>query len=250
MKEMKNRFLELDLWRAIAVLGMIIFHIIFFLNYFSVMPFTYYEGGWHVLARTVQWSFLLLVGIGIHLSFQKAQKQKFSYSKFLIKQLKRGLIVLFCGMLVTFFSYLFAPEIYIRFGILHFIGTSIIILSILADQPFLSLFMGFIFYGLSFWTRSTVVSFPWLLIFGFQVPDFSSLDYFPLFPWLAIPSFGIFLGSLLYKNFERRFSMPNSLQESKGLILFSILGKKSLIIYLLHGPIIIALVQFLMFMNK
>ena len=82
------------------------------------------------------------------------------------------------------------------------------------------------------------------LIVGFHQSDISmhTIDYFPLFPWFGVALFGIAIGSILYKDGERRFSFPD-LSRYKPVFAFSWLGKHSLAIYLIHQPIIVGVVE-------
>jgi len=64
-----------------------------------------------------------------------------------------------------------------------------------------------------------------------------TVDYFPIFPWFGLCLVGIATGHWLYKENKRRFSIPD-LSKYKPVSAFSWLGKHSLVIYLVHQPII------------
>lgn len=237
-----TRFLELDVWRGLAIIGMIIFHIFFALDFLGLQEVTYNQGAWRVLARLVQWSFLLLVGIGLYLSHQKMSEGEKGNSKFLLRSLKRALVILSCAALVSIATFLFAPAIYIRFGILHLIATSILVLSPFVSRPFLALIISALIYALSPWVTSLSSFFEPTLIFGVNIPEFATLDYFPIFPWMSIPALGVFLGYLLYRQKKGKAVASGKSKQLAILKPLADIGKKSLLIYMIHMPIIISAV--------
>ncbi|MDP2691285.1 MAG: heparan-alpha-glucosaminide N-acetyltransferase [bacterium] len=235
-----SRFLELDVWRGLAIIGMIVFHFAFLLNYLSLVVINTGVGGLHLLARLVQWSFLLLVGIGLQLSYQKTIARNKAKGDFLKKNLIRGLMVLVCALVITLATALVIPEQYVRFGILHVIGVSMLLLGLIADRPKLALFISILIVFLTPIIFNQPTNIEVLVIFGFIPKGFQTIDYFPLFPWMAVPALGIFLGSFFYRNFQRRFKpLPISLPGSSS---FASLGKKSLLIYMVHVPILIMVI--------
>ena len=73
---------------------------------------------------------------------------------------------------------------------------------------------------------------PYLYPFGIVSPDFRSSDYFPLLPWFFLFLMGSWLGNWkerVPENF-RRLRVP-------GL---AWLGRHSLLIYLVHQPVLVA----------
>lgn len=242
---MNQRFLELDVWRGLAVIGMVIFHFIFFLDYLKIQPFFYNQGGWLLLARFVQWSFLLLVGIGLQLSYQRTLLAGKGKAIFLLKNLRRSLVILFCALLVTASTGIVVPQEYIRFGILHLIATSSLLLAFIVDLPVLALVFSAFFYFGSFWVSTMMITTPWLIPFGFSMPGFRSLDYFSIFPWMGIPALGIFLGSLLFRHAQRTYRDMSQIISSQPMKALAAIGMYSLFIYMLHIPLLFFVISFL-----
>jgi uncharacterized membrane protein len=58
-------------------------------------------------------------------------------------------------------------------------------------------------------------------------------------PWFGVVLMGIFFGNLLYSDSARRFQLAD-ISFFSGIKVISFLGKHSLLIYLLHQPLIIA----------
>ena len=118
-----HRYPELDLLRTGAILGMIIYHAAYDLTAFYGWNIDITHGEWKVFERVIAITFLLLVGISFAISYSRTKPEQV-WTKFL----KRGLIVFGCGLLVSLVTYFLDPPTYVRFGILHLIGLSLILL--------------------------------------------------------------------------------------------------------------------------
>lgn len=229
-----SRFWEIDFFRGTAIVLMIIFNYAFTLSYFNI----YYVDGWlfwWLFPRFIAAIFILLVGISLTISYSRTKKKMKShaYEKYII----RGLKIFSLGMLVTLATWLFVPQTAILFGILHFIGISIIISLVFIKFRY-NLLLGLLIIATGIFLNNFVFDFPWLLWVGFVPKIFYTLDYFPLLPWFGMFLIGMSLGNKFYKNGTRRFKIFNELKLTKSL---SFLGRHSLIIYLIHQPILVAI---------
>jgi uncharacterized membrane protein len=240
----EERFWEIDFLRGVAVIMMIIFHIFFDLNYFNIYNVDLVSGFWFLFARLIASTFIFLVGITLTISYARAVKQrKYRAEKRLFgKYLKRGLKIFSLGLIVTLFTWIFIREGFIIFGILHFIGLSIIL-----AYPFLKfrfwnfyLVLGLVITLVGIFLTNSIFDFPWLLWLGIVPRNFFTLDYFPLFPWFGAVLIGLFFGNLLYSNGIRRFRVKD-ISKLLPVRFFSFLGRHSLFIYFIHQPIIIVL---------
>jgi uncharacterized membrane protein len=68
---------------------------------------------------------------------------------------------------------------------------------------------------------------------------FTSVDYTPLIPWFGAVLIGMGVGEFLYSGGIRRFEIPQL--PDRIIQPLSSLGRYSLIIYLIHQPLIILL---------
>lgn len=233
---MKPRFPELDLWRGLAVVSMVIYHFFFDLNFLGLAPREMYEGGWLVFQRMIASSFLLLVGISLTISFSHCRDKPFGVV--VKKFLKRAAFVMAAALLVTLGTWLFVPEQYVRFGILHLISVSTLLaLPFLFIRPAwitAILGAGIIYFGT--FVKTFSVSHPFLLWLGVAYPGFATVDYFPVMPWFGIVLVGIFFGSWLYPNGKRRFHF---FALKKPAPVLNWVGRKALWIYLIHQPLLI-----------
>jgi len=170
--------------------------------------------------------------------------------RFSRSNLKRGIIALALGLVITAFTLHFMPELPIYFGILHFLGSSMILFALLRtllDKVFaglgfllgLLLFvatMGVYFWGFvgihGLWTWQVPAAWAdnmWLLPLGFA---HAGVDHFPLLPWFFLFVAGAYLGVA----FARR-DMPDFFYRDRSPFLAGA-GRKTIYIYVLHQPIL------------
>lgn len=239
-KSSSIRLPEIDLFRALAILGMVVFHFFYLLDYFEMASFQMHEGTWLFLARYVQFSFIGLVGICMALSWQKTSLSGKSFGSFFLKQARRGTILLLVALGVTLVTWLTVPDEYVRFGILHFISLSIILTSFLAPFPIISLLFAVIVIGINTVLPVSTMGSIWLMPLGISYVGFRTIDYFPLIPWLSVVAVGIAVGHLLYKGGQRRFQFPEIQFGLLGIVL-SKTSSHSLLIYLAHVPLLMGL---------
>jgi len=240
MKDLNKRFWEIDVLRGLAIMLMVIYHLIFDLTYFGIFSFNLSSGFLWWFARAVAFIFLFLVGVSLTLSYTRSQLKGIRQENGALfpKYLKRGVKIFSLGLLVTLATWMFIPEDFIVFGVLHFIGMAIVLEYPFLNKKYLNLVLGFIFIIAGFILAQFPVSYSWLLWLGLKPAGFITVDYFPLFPWLGVVSLGIFTGKILYPGYKRRFHLPN-LSKNPSIEIFSFMGRHSLLIYLLHQPLLI-----------
>lgn len=233
------RFWEVDFLRGWAIVMMVLFHMVFDLNYFGIRQIDVNSGFWFYLARFTALHFLLLVGVSLTLSHSRARLLG-QEDRFRLRLIKRSLWIFGLAMGVTLVTYFFIREGFIIFGVLHLIGVSLLL-----AYPFLKLnganfILGLLFIlgGLSL--QNFRVDYPWLLWLGLAPLDFRSVDYFPLLPWFGVILVGVAFGDLFYRGYRRRIPLPDLAGSSlvRGL---EFLGRNSLVIYLVHQPVLIGL---------
>jgi uncharacterized membrane protein len=231
------RYIEIDLLRSLAILMMVLYHLAFDMSVLYGWNIDVFSGGFWLFARSSANLFLLLVGISFAISWERTKKWG--------KYLRRGLFIFSCGLLVSLATYLFDPSTYVRFGILHLIGAAMILLPLFAP---LKLWNALV--GLGMIAVGTVVlkgmTIPTSLFIplGLPTPSFETVDYFPLFPWFGVILLGVALGHLFYvRNRAWRAFMADTLNESRFSQAFSFLSRHSLLIYLLHQPVLLLLLR-------
>lgn len=247
-KQKKPRIAEVDVLRGAAVLLMASFHLAFDLAAYFSVPLQIYSGAWYWIGRISAVMFMFIAGVASTLG---------------TRAIRRGLIVLAAALLVTLVSIPTMGENYIRFGILHFFGT-LMILKGLADKIFKTwrarLVAACVFALASWWLGIIVrgapsVGTPLLLAIGLTYEGFSSFDYYPLFPSAAYFCLGIAAGLVVYRRKRSLLRMDISQRQqsiAKEVVRtvlrpFAFLGRHSLVVYLVHQPLILGVLFLLSF---
>lgn len=218
----KNRIWEIDLLRFIAIVLMVTFHLVYDLNEFANVNVEYEFGFWYYIGAVSAILFIFVSGIS----------SGFSRNTF-----RRGLKVFGFGMVITIVTYFFDSSQYIRFGILHFLGVSMMLFPLLKKvNNWLLLIIGVFLFVVGKFIETMTVNTVLLLPFGFMYGGFASMDYYPLFPYISYFILGILCYKLFY--YKRRSLFGFNFNVS----LVQAVGKHSLIIYLLHQPIMFGVI--------
>ena len=236
----KIRLYGLDIIRGAALCSMLIYHACWDLVWIFHVPWDWYKlsYGAYLWQQSICWTFILLSGYCCH------------FSRNLVR---RGLIVFSCGWLITFVTLVFMPGNRVLFGVLYLIGAAMILTGLLSRGILnhiparLGLILNFTLFLLTkniasgtLFSGSIAIYLPRIFYsnlltaaFGFPYPGFFSTDYFPLIPWAFLFLTGYFLYYLKPEN-------PGEYKYNIKYIapLLSAMGRRSLLIYLLHQPII------------
>lgn len=228
----KDRIWELDAFRGVCILGVIVVHTVFDLRYFAGLEFDL-----HPLFRIVMdyggVLFVLLSGVCVTLG---------SHS------VKRGLIVLAYGLVITGVTEvmialgLAGDSVHIWFGVLHLLGVCMLLYPVYRRLPtgiMAVLAVGIVVLG--YWFQTFRVEAEWLFPLGLCSPHFSAGDYFPLFPHLGWYMLGTVIGRTAYR--ERKSLLPRAPQDNPVVRFFSFCGRQSLWIYLAHQPVVYGLLM-------
>ena len=280
------RYQLLDTLRGFSLVSMILFHACWDLVYLFGYDWPWYKGTpGYLWQQSICWMFILISGFCMGLkqerralpfadkqgateensSLQFAGKQGVAEeNRSLWRDCKRGLVVLVAGILITIATLLFSPQTKIIFGVLFFLGISMILTAMLRS-PFRKIppFIGMLWVGVLFFVLRNIndgnLGFEGIVLcplpnflyeqgllatfFGFQDKNFFSTDYFSLIPWYFLFLTGYFLcRCFLEKNSSA--ALPEFFK--KGIPIFEIIGQHSLPVYLLHQPVILLLLSFIL----
>ena len=230
-----QRYIEIDLLRGLAIILMIIFHFGYNLNFFKLISINPFNGIWLVIARAVQFIFVLSTGLTLYISYKRRLRR--GVKDAILSRLNHSAKLLFFAMLITLVTWLLYDEQAVKFGILHFYSISIPLGLLFVRFTYLAPPVAIAILLLSPWITNLATESPILFPVGITNQFFQSLDYFPLFPWFGLFLCGIYLGAILYPEGIARFSFNKAL-DYKIFKPLRFLGDKSLQIYLLHQPIL------------
>jgi uncharacterized membrane protein len=182
-----------------------------------------------MLARVVAASFLFLSGMSLVLG----HCERFRPGAFF----RRLLTIAGAALLVSVATYIAVPAHYVYFGILHAIAiASVICLPFVWLPPWASsAAAGAILVVSVTWGRSALDA-PWAAFTGLSSVVRPSLDFLPLFPWLA----PCLLGVALATSVELRWRSGRSRLRASWAGPIGWPGRHSLAIYLVHQPILLA----------
>ncbi len=240
MSTARQRFWEIDVLRGVAIIMMIVYHLMFDLTFYGIYHIDLWSLPIQIFLYPIGTLFLLLVGVSLTISYHRAY-EKLTPWQLRKKFILRGLLIFAGGMVITLVTWLYLPQEYIVFGVLHCIGVSIILAYPFIELRVTALLLGSICIVSGVYLLTTVtVDFPWLLWAGFTPQNFATLDYFPLLPWFGVILIGIFLGLSLYQGYTRKFNFPDY-SDKKVVKGMSLLGRHSLLIYFIHQPILLGM---------
>jgi len=219
---MKRRFDILDAWRSLAIVLMVTYHFLYDLALFGVITWhQMFSTPLNIMQKFICCSFIFLAGAS---------------ARFSRSNLRHGLIVLAAHVVVVIGATVGGQTI--RFGVLALLGSGMVIYHFtgkcLQKLPgwLLAVCSAALYALTDWWTGTLTVSAKWLYPLGLQYPGFSSADYFPLMPWLFLFLIGTAFGGWCLKNRENRLlaaPLPKTL---------TLLGQHSLLIYVIHQPIL------------
>jgi uncharacterized membrane protein len=234
------RYWEIDLFRGIAVVMMVVFHTVFDLSFFSILPVNVSTGFWRSFAVLTAFIFIFLVGTSLYIHQNRAMAGSLrnSYTQYLV----RGGKIFGLGVVITLVTYLIIGDGFILFGVLHCIGASILIAPVFFGRPKAGFFAAILILASGFLvaTISGPVWFAWI---GIHPAYFYTLDYFPLIPWLGVVLLGLTTGTYLYPKGKRALPLSDQSPKYTGPVCW--MGRHSLILYLVHQPVILILLTFL-----
>lgn len=224
----KARIWELDFLRGIALILMIYFHTIYDLKEFYNYPVSYANGPNFYIGKVSAILFMLISGISSSLSKSNT---------------KRGLKVLGIALVITVITHLYDLEYGIKFGILHFLGVSMLLSPIFSKiNKYILVLLGTSIILLGNFVSGLNTTVNYLFPLGITSSSFTSSDYYPLVPWFGIFLYGISLGKFLY---NKKLSLFTFTMKDNPV---SKIGRKTLPVYLMHQPTIIIILVLLKYL--
>jgi uncharacterized membrane protein len=225
------RIWEIDFLRGLSIILMVFYHVLYDLSELGGMrtllgiKINLYSVFWLGAQYFFAGLFIILCGISSTLSRNNK---------------RRALKLLVVAVAITAVTIIYDSSSAIHFGILHCLGACILMYGLMFEKsgPWACAASGAIVFGLSaalaLAMRGVPVRFNWLLPLGITSASYTSLDYFPLLPWFGVYLAGAALGKSIYS--RKQSLLPKRLPET----FINAAGRHSLLIYVVHQPLIIA----------
>ena len=236
MEKKSSRYALLDELRGLDLISMMLYHGCWDLVYLFGLRADWYEG-WpgQLWQQSICWVFILLSGFCVPFGHHT---------------LRRGAQVFAAGALVTAVTLIFMPEDQVIFGVLTLLGSAMLLTGLLEKAlqripPVAGLVISALLFAATRHVSWGYLGFgSWKLFLpeslyanyftaylGFYPWWFYSTDYFALLPWLFLFWAGYFLHRAVGR--ERMEPLRRSVCPALGS-----LGRHSLLLYLLHQPVI------------
>jgi uncharacterized membrane protein len=207
-----------------------------------------FGGGWRALQVACGSTFLLVVGVSFAVSTQRLEARGVTGTGARWRHhARRALQVLGAALLVSAATRIaLGGDDWIRFGILHCIGVTMLLLPLLRPlgPAGLALLGAAVVVTGRFVVQGERSDVPFALVLGWTPDGGAGVDHYPLLPWAGVAMLGAALGLLLYGGGSRgpalRRLLDGRTPRRAGALTWP--GRHALPIYLVHQGVVIALV--------
>ncbi len=225
-----SRILGLDAARGVAIIAMVAYHFCFDLRYFGITHADFeHDPRWLTARSLILGSFMLIAGISLVLASRNVDANR--------RWLAHVAKIAVAALLATAASAAMFPQSFIWFGALHAIAVSLLVARPFVSRPALAAVVGVIVLLAGVTLDHPVFDSRVLGWIGFMTAKPMTEDYVPLFPWAGVLLLGIAVGDRLLRV---QFAPLAVLGRSPCWLRF--IGRHSLVIYLVHQPLLIGLV--------
>ena len=231
------RILLLDISRGICVFAMIAYHFYWDLGYFGFIDLRVVTQGLGLFfAQLIGSSFITIAGISSRLlSLSNNHKSKV---------LKRIFRLMSISIAISALTFMLDKSSFIFFGILHFLSVcsiiSLILIKIKSNFQLSLIFLGAGLISVSGITFNVPFILSWI---GFNKELPLTNDFYPIIPWITFYFFGYWLGGVIDKIQNKKSESLSITDPKTGIVLKLVeyVGRKSLLVYILHQPLLFSL---------
>ena len=224
------RIALVDLVRGIAILGVVVFHLVWDLAFLRFIPVDWaFNRWWLLFGRVLAGTFVLLVGVSLVL----ATRHGFHPQSFW----RRLAILLVAAAAITIVTRFIFPDTYVYFGILHAIAVGSVLGAVMLRlSSFVLILSAIVVLVLGIIVESPTFDPRWLAWTGFAVAAPPSNDFVPVFPWVGLTLLGMVLARA---TIERHWFDVLTFRHGRWTASVSWCGRHSLVIYLIHQPLLL-----------
>ena len=213
-----DRINTVDNLRAIAFIFMMIHHCFYFYdvsnNYKTSLAKNIFVDTSGHISRNL---FIFLAGYSLYLAYKKNKKN------FIKNRFKNSLKILLHAALISTITFIYFPDIFIRFGVLHFIGVATLLASLSVNND-----IGLILITIGLFFVPSINPYIDNMI-GTKV-SYRQMDYFPLNKW-----FILLVSGIIFSKYDDITSIINL----ENFSFLNGIGKNCLNLYTLHLTIFI-----------
>lgn len=229
-----GRLVAVDMVRGLAIAGVVLFHLVWDLEFTGFVSGIARHPAWLTFGHLLAGTFMVLVGVSLLLAHRNGVRWRAFARRFAI--------LVASALAITAVTLAVFPGAFIYFGILHAIAAATLIgVAFLRAPAVVSLAAGIIVVGLPFFMQSMTFDTRWFAWIGFSANPPPSNDYVPVFPWVGLSLIGMAATKwTLTHGVDRMFRTYPPV--GPATIALTWLGRHSLSIYLLHQPILLAVI--------
>ena len=226
----QQRSVVVDGVRFAAIVMMVVYHFFYDLDYFGFVDLAMnQQSSWISFRYVILSGFCLSAGMSLYLVHHRGIRWQILG--------KRTLRLVLASVLVTLVSLVLFAESWIYFGVLHFFVVASLFAVFFVRLPWLALGAALLLFVEYVSNGVGVQGLFSSLRISLGLPERTE-DLVPLLPWLAVLLLGVFCGSLLPKLRQTSWLFAHS--SSLAWLCWS--SRHSLLIYLVHQPILFALI--------
>jgi uncharacterized membrane protein len=229
-----QRIPTIDIIRGIAIGGVVLFHVVWDLEFAGLIDGVARHPAWLVFGRSLAGTFMVLVGVSLVLA-HRGEIRWGSFSR------RLGTILL-AAAAITVVTRLAFPANFVYFGILHAIAVATLIGALfLGASALICLAVGTLVLILPLVLESSTFDMRWLAWIGFAAQPPPSNDFVPVFPWVGLTLLG--MAAMKWTSaWPVKTRLVQQAHPSRFARTFAWMGRRSLPIYLVHQPILLAII--------
>jgi len=227
----RARLQSVDVYRGLALLAMAAYHACWDLNYYSLITVGIgMDPVWITAQRSILTAFLLLAGAGLTLGHSNGTNWRAFW--------RREAVLVAAAIAVSIGTWLLFQDYFAYFGVLHMIALgSLLCLPFVRAPLWIGILVAIAVLALPALYSSDLFDPRWLNWIGFFKATPETADLVPVFPWLGVMLIGGLGMRVLRESTAFTWSSGNPVV--RGL---AFAGRWSLIIYLIHQPILFGIV--------
>lgn len=231
----RPRFAIVDIARGVAIIAMVAYHLCWDLSYLRFIAADVgYDPAWVLIARSILAVFLFLVGVGLVLGHGQAIRWRNFW--------RRWVFVVAGALAITVATFFAFPQSFVYFGVLHAIALfSLMGLAFVRTPLWLAIAVAAVVIALPLvYSDALFNEKAWSWIGFWQVPPPTN-DLVPVFPWFGVVLLGVIATRLVLASaWAPRLAAIAPTGRLPRILAW--LGRWSLLIYLVHQPILLGLV--------